>query len=83
MSSHCVVMLYVVHTNFLHYKALACKCLVTVEVKPQVRGGPPIVSVFLYVVQNNFLHYRALTCKSLVKVDVKPQVRGGPSIVCS
>jgi hypothetical protein len=39
---------------------------VTVEVKPQVRGGPPIVSVFLYVVQSNFLHYRALAGKSLV-----------------
>jgi hypothetical protein len=26
------VILYVVHRNFLHYRALACKCLVTMEV---------------------------------------------------
>ena len=52
------VFVFVVQSNFLHYRALACKILLTVEVKPQVRGDPPIVSVFLYVVQSNFLHYR-------------------------
>ena len=41
---------YSMNTIIIVDKALSCKSLVTVEVKPQVRGGPSVVSVFLYVV---------------------------------
>ena len=54
--------MYGLDVHVLYYRTLACKSLVIVEVKPQVRGGSPIVSVFLYVVQSNFLHYWALVC---------------------
>ena len=69
------VLLNVFSSNLLHYRALSCKSLVTVEVKPQVMGGPAVKFVLLNISPSILLHYRALSCKSLVTVEVKPQIR--------